>query len=466
MDNDPNISKRLLQFIQYLGMSLASFAYNCGISQTSVLSGKLTNKAINKILSEYPELNSQWLKYGDGTMFGKLVEKSGMPIPTPQKTKDKRRTKRKPKAIVVSDSVTENESMAKIERKPHRGKMPRPIRDRLRMYMSSLKLSSSEFAKTIGVLESRVSKIDETPDALLCIIYRKYPTVNPQWLEYGNGNMLLGANEICTVRGGKRRAEEWRTGATGYKWVLEKVLEGIPRKEIIREFNRRHEQDPCNYSTRTGKPLSDGILSIWIKNSGIIPPIKERPHPYRKNITDSSEVNELLPQMTVQDILLSIKRQTSLHCILASIIEYKARQLNVADLPICEHVISCEEDLSQTEQRINDTDRAIQQRKDKPINDEILNIWQKMAAITLQPEAIVCVNFPKEPDNRPISVPCDTHLKPAKTKKAFNHDVIKSVLIAIGAIVGIFLLVWIITEFIFPVIIGVLLFISMLFAKK
>lgn len=425
MDNDQNISQRLLQFIQYLGMSLASFAYNCGISQTSVLSGKLTNKAINRILSAYPELNPQWLKHGDGAMFDKSVEKPVMPILSPQKPKDKRKPKRKSKAIVISDNVTENEPLAKIERKPHKGKMSRPIRDRLRRYMASLKLSSSEFAKTIGVLESRISKIDETPDALLPVIYRKYPAINPQWLEDGIGNMLLGTN---IVRGGKQRAEEWRADAKGYKWVLGKVLEGVPRKEIIQEFNKRHEQDPQNYSTRTGKPLSDGILSIWIKKSGITQPITKQPHPYRKNRTDSSEANELLPQMTVQDILLSIKRQTSLHCILAPIIEYKARQRDIADSPLCEHITPCEEERSQTGREMN--------------------------------------NASKEPDNRPISVASNTELKASKTKKAFNPDIIKAVLMAIGAIGAIFLLVWIIAEFVFPAIFIVLLFLSMLFAKK
>lgn len=514
-----DISNRLLQYIQHIGMSLASFTYNCGINPTSVLNGQLTNKAINKILSAYPELNPQWLKYGDGIMLGKPIEKSATPIPTPQNLKDKRKPKRKSKAILVSNTITENEPLAKTERKPHRGKMPRPIRDRLRRYMASLKLSSSEFAKTIGVLESRVSKIDETPDALLPIIYRKYPAINPQWLEDGIGNMLLDTNEICIVRGDKRRAEEWKTGAQGYKWALEKVLEGIPRKEIIREFNRRHEQDPYNYSTRTGKPLSDGILSIWIKNSGLTPPVTERLHPYRKNITGSHEVNGLLPQMTVQDILLSMKRQSSLHSILASIIAYKNKQSNVVSSFLHEPVISYEDKQPQTEAAQSDTEMAIcisvsiekptarqfksskpsgfnwvikrakegasrgdiirefnakhladpehfSTRKGKPLNDEILNIWLKRVGISLPSENLIGADVLKEQDNQSISLVADTGHKPVKKRKSFNLNILKSIHIAIGAIGGIFLLVWIIAEFIFPAIFIGLLFLAMLFAKK
>lgn len=59
--------------------------------------------------------------------------------------------------------------------------------------------------------------------------------------------------------------ESWMESSVGYKWVREQLKYGRPRKEIIQEFNRRHQKDPDNYSTRGGKELSAAILSHWAK---------------------------------------------------------------------------------------------------------------------------------------------------------------------------------------------------------
>lgn len=393
MEHDPNINSRLLQFIQHIGMGIGSFAYNCGVSQANILSGKLTRNAIGKILSAYPELNPLWLKNGEGEMLGKpVIIKAVPPEIITQKIEPERPSKPKLSTNVLP-SPTQTPK-PQLQRKPHRGKKTRPIRDRLRLFIASLNLSSSEFAKTIGVLESRVSKIDDTPNDLLTIIYRKYPKLNPQWLEYGNGEMLRYGSGINTIGGGRKRAEEWKTESIGYKWVLEKVLEGVPRKEIIQEFNKRHEQDPQNYSTRTGKPLSDGILSIWIKNSGITPPVIEKPHPY-KNTNSEAEEN-VLPKITVQDIL-------------SSIIAHKNKQLSTTDLPLY-----------------------------KPVDDNNLQIY-----VTPKIER-----------------------KSNKKRKTPNTNGIKAIFIAIGAITGLALIIFIIAEYAFPAIFIGLLFLSMIFAKK
>lgn len=61
----------------------------------------------------------------------------------------------------------------------------------------------------------------------------------------------------------QREADEWRKNSVGYQWVINQLKAGVPRKEIIEEFNKRHETNPADYSTRDGKRLSKGVLSKW-----------------------------------------------------------------------------------------------------------------------------------------------------------------------------------------------------------
>ncbi len=57
----------------------------------------------------------------------------------------------------------------------------------------------------------------------------------------------------------------WKENSSAYKWVMARVAEGMPRKEIIRLFNEQHALNPDIYCTREGKPLSKGVLSKWCR---------------------------------------------------------------------------------------------------------------------------------------------------------------------------------------------------------
>lgn len=65
------------------------------------------------------------------------------------------------------------------------------------------------------------------------------------------------------------KGKEWRDKSVGFKWAIEQVQAGRPRKEIIAEFNKLHETDPENYSSSTGKCLTDAMLSGWVKLAGL-----------------------------------------------------------------------------------------------------------------------------------------------------------------------------------------------------
>lgn len=62
-----------------------------------------------------------------------------------------------------------------------------------------------------------------------------------------------------------RKCKEWTESSIGIKWVKVQLAKGVPRKDIIKEFNMYHDMGMEGFSTRTGKPLSKGLLSIWIK---------------------------------------------------------------------------------------------------------------------------------------------------------------------------------------------------------
>lgn len=58
---------------------------------------------------------------------------------------------------------------------------------------------------------------------------------------------------------------EWKEKSKGYDWVRKQIAKGKSRKLIIEEFNELHANNPEDYSTREGKPLSKGILSKWCR---------------------------------------------------------------------------------------------------------------------------------------------------------------------------------------------------------
>lgn len=60
---------------------------------------------------------------------------------------------------------------------------------------------------------------------------------------------------------------KWRETSSAYKWTMARVAEGMPRKEIVRLFNEQHRLNPEVYCTRTGKPLTEATLSIWISEA-------------------------------------------------------------------------------------------------------------------------------------------------------------------------------------------------------
>ena len=65
------IKERTLEFIKYKGISVKEFEMRCGMSNgyvSSMRKGFGTDKLSN-VLSAFPELNREWLLYGEGEML-------------------------------------------------------------------------------------------------------------------------------------------------------------------------------------------------------------------------------------------------------------------------------------------------------------------------------------------------------------------------------------------------------------
>lgn len=90
----------------------------------------------------------------------------------------------------------------------------------------------------------------------------------------GNWVKTLGApkghdyGKIAGIAAGQRHAQkasDWRASSALYIMVENRLLKGVPRKDILAEARALYEKNPSLYGTREGKPLCEGTLSRWAK---------------------------------------------------------------------------------------------------------------------------------------------------------------------------------------------------------
>lgn len=68
---DTSIKERTIMFVKHLGVSMKAFEEACGLSSgyvTSMRKGFGPDK-LNNVLNAYPQLNRDWLLYGEGNML-------------------------------------------------------------------------------------------------------------------------------------------------------------------------------------------------------------------------------------------------------------------------------------------------------------------------------------------------------------------------------------------------------------
>lgn len=79
------VKERLFSFIKYKGLSNLAFEKACGLSNGYLrnFKGNLGGDKLTGILSAFPELNQDWLLYGEGSM---LLGEQEPETPAPEQT--------------------------------------------------------------------------------------------------------------------------------------------------------------------------------------------------------------------------------------------------------------------------------------------------------------------------------------------------------------------------------------------
>lgn len=73
-----SVKDRTIEFVKFKGITMKSFEMKCGLSTgyvTSMRKGFGTDK-LNNVLKAFPELNRDWLLYGEGEMLSGSVTQS------------------------------------------------------------------------------------------------------------------------------------------------------------------------------------------------------------------------------------------------------------------------------------------------------------------------------------------------------------------------------------------------------
>lgn len=77
---ETTVKQRLITFIDFLGIQPAEFQRNCGLSSGFIysISKGIGTRALLKIESRYPQLNTRWLITGQGQMLSNEPQQSGV----------------------------------------------------------------------------------------------------------------------------------------------------------------------------------------------------------------------------------------------------------------------------------------------------------------------------------------------------------------------------------------------------
>lgn len=70
-----NVKERINIFIEYKGIPIKKFEEKCGLSNGYISSMRKSfgEEKLNNVLKEFPELNREWLLYGEGEMLKSSV---------------------------------------------------------------------------------------------------------------------------------------------------------------------------------------------------------------------------------------------------------------------------------------------------------------------------------------------------------------------------------------------------------
>lgn len=140
--------ERMQEVLNDLGVSGSEFEKKCGLAHgfVSRVSSAINRETRAKIKSVYPDLNVDYITFGQGEIHE-----------SPDTVKD-------------------------------------TIRDRIGQFVEYMNIKKREFTKKTGIADSFLTNMSgNIRKSSLERIYRAYPSLNPDWLEYGEGKMILDA---------------------------------------------------------------------------------------------------------------------------------------------------------------------------------------------------------------------------------------------------------------------------------
>ena len=219
---------RMKEVLMVLGVSAFEFEKKCGLAHGFVarVSREITKKSREKIKSAYPNLNIDYIALGVGDVY----EKEG-------ETKDS-------------------------------------IRDRVNQFCDFMNIKKRDFTKNTGIADSFLQHMsDNVRLSSLEKIYRAYPLLNPKWLEYGEGEMLLEKTKKKSTETVNDRIERLieflgiTTTAFMAETKISSKLENVNKSTINKVVKRYPFVNPLWLSMGTGqmieaqpKPMTRKIL--------------------------------------------------------------------------------------------------------------------------------------------------------------------------------------------------------------
>lgn len=73
----------------------------------------------------------------------------------------------------------------------------------------------------------------------------------------------LSAARHAAAESRRASVREWKEKSAGYQWVKRQLQKGVPRRQIIEEFNENMASGMEGFCTSNGAALSAGVLSRW-----------------------------------------------------------------------------------------------------------------------------------------------------------------------------------------------------------
>lgn len=149
------IKERLNFFCERVGLKIAAFEKSCNLCNGYVqgIRKSISDEKLRVILQQYPDLNRNWLMYGEGLM---------LKTDTPERF-----------AAEMADN----------------------LKKRLLIFIATYaQMNVVTFAEKLGLERNYFIDNSAVGDDVLDLIFKAYPTLNTQWLRYGLGEMTSDEN--------------------------------------------------------------------------------------------------------------------------------------------------------------------------------------------------------------------------------------------------------------------------------